>query len=72
LARFFDILASVVVCGPLATALVRGQPVTSSISRKVRIGVKHYNTIATKGAFGFVRSGSMVSGVCNLKVVSSL
>ncbi|MHB1195119.1 MAG: hypothetical protein ACYC6F_19010, partial [Longimicrobiales bacterium] len=42
LARFFDILASVVVCGPLATALVRGQPVTSSISRKVRIGVKHY------------------------------
>ncbi|MHB1193031.1 MAG: hypothetical protein ACYC6F_08265, partial [Longimicrobiales bacterium] len=43
LARFFDILASVVVCGPLATALVRGQAVTSSISRKVRMGVKHYS-----------------------------
>ncbi|MHB1194936.1 MAG: FtsX-like permease family protein, partial [Longimicrobiales bacterium] len=50
LARFFDILASVVVCGPLATALVRGQPVTSSISRKVRMGVKHYNTRETDPA----------------------
>ncbi|MHB1194851.1 MAG: hypothetical protein ACYC6F_17630, partial [Longimicrobiales bacterium] len=39
-----------VVCGPLATALVRGQPVTSSISRKVRIEVKHYTQIFGQAA----------------------